>query len=567
MAKRKRSNKRATKAHARKQPKLSRASESILLWVQTHSLAVFLILVALGSLRIVSTYSVFSYTADEPVHIACGMEWLSKHTYQYYTDHPPLARVATAIGPYLAGVRSYGTPTGLTEGLAFQRDNNHERNLFLARLGILPFFWVASLVAYLWAKRYFSELDAAFAVLFFTFLPPVLAHGSLATTDMALTAMAGASFFSGLLWLERPTAAYAVVFGVMTGLAVLSKFSALVFIPASFVAALIWYVSVKRPSIFSTLHAAKARLGTFALAILAGAVTIWAGYGFSVGAVSFCRFHLPAPELYAGIQDLVDHNRKGHMSYLLGRHSQVGWWYYYLVVLAVKTPLPFLAMLLYGLLCKKKRESTFAMGLAMAFSLGILLFSLTSHINIGVRHILPVYVGFAIIAGSGAVGLVDRARKSRMNAWIFCGLLLWMIATSLLSHPDYIPYFNALAGNAPEQILVDSDLDWNQDLKRLAKRLREVGAREVAYTPFTLCDPVALGLPSVKPFDPKNPSPGWHAANLTMLKSIRFRLVQHPEIKLWPENIKATERVGKGMLLWYFPPDEPPKSGKEKDVQ
>lgn len=535
-----------------------RAAESILLWTQAHSHVVFLVLMTIASLRIISTYNVFSHTSDEPTHIACGMEWLSKGTFLYEPKHPPLARVAAAMGPYLAGVRSYGTRNMFTEGLAvLLRDGHYDRNLFLARLGILPFFWVASLVVYLWAKKYVGEPGATVAVLFFTFLPPILAHGGLATTDMALAAMVGASFLSGLVWLEQPTARYGLLFGALTGLAVLSKLSALVFIPAGFAAALIWYVLTTRPGIFSILRAVKAHLATFALAVLTGSVTIWAGYRFSVGSVSFATVRLPAPELYAGIQQLIEHNRVGHPAYLLGQHSRSGWWYYYLVVLAVKTPLPFLAMLLYGLLCKKKRESTFATGLAMAFSLGILLFSLTSRINIGVRHILPVYIGFSVVVGAAATRLVQRARNFRLAAYMFGGLVLWMVLGSALSHPDYLPYFNALAGNRPEQVLIDSDLDWSQDMKRTAKRLKALGAAEVAYSPFSLSDPVAQGFPPVKRFNPLTPSPGWNAANLTMLKGLRFGYWEHPEVKFWADEIKPTERIGKGMLLWYFPPSKP----------
>jgi hypothetical protein len=69
-----------------------------------------LALLALGTLRIASTYTVFTHTIDEPVHIACGMEWLSKGVYQYETQHPPLTRIMVALGPYLLGVRSTGLP-------------------------------------------------------------------------------------------------------------------------------------------------------------------------------------------------------------------------------------------------------------------------------------------------------------------------------------------------------------------------------------------------------------------------------------------------------------------------
>jgi hypothetical protein len=130
-----------------------------------------------------------------------------------------------------------------------------------------------------------------------------------------------------------------------------------------------------------------------------------------------------------------------------------------------------------------------------------------------------------------------------------------MLATSVLSHPDYLPYFNALAGNEPEKVLVDSDLDWGQDLKRLAHRLHEAGAQQVSFTPSLPVDLGALGFPPVQPNDRDKPSPGWNAVSLTVLKKARFGLWgEYPEVKLWPDQIKPAERVGKGIWLWYFPP-------------
>src|SRR5580704_1147981 len=76
-------------------------------FVGRHSLAIFLVLVAVASARIIATYTVFNHTIDEPAHIACGMEWLDKKVYRYEPQHPPLARVMTAIGPYLAGEHSW----------------------------------------------------------------------------------------------------------------------------------------------------------------------------------------------------------------------------------------------------------------------------------------------------------------------------------------------------------------------------------------------------------------------------------------------------------------------------
>src|ERR1700704_3652012 len=77
-------------------------------FLKRHSVVITLALVLVASLRIVSTYTVFNHTFDEPGHIAAGMEWLHRHTFTYEPKHPPLARVATAIGPYLLGIRSQG---------------------------------------------------------------------------------------------------------------------------------------------------------------------------------------------------------------------------------------------------------------------------------------------------------------------------------------------------------------------------------------------------------------------------------------------------------------------------
>ena len=424
---------------------------AVVTWLGKHSVVVFLMLVAIGSLRIISTYQVFSHTFDEPAHIACGMEWLVQGTYQYEPQHPPLARLATAIGPYLASGRLQKLPTMAEEGLAnlnvkkiwdaglaiLYRNGQYDRNLMLARLGILPFFWIASLVVYLWAKRYLGEPGAAFAVLMFTFLPPILAHAGLATTDMALTAFVGASFLMALFWLENPTVLRSILLGLITGLAVLSKFSALPFVPVSLLAALVWYFLADRAEFLRHARATKQYLLPIGLAALAGFLLIWTGYRFSFGHVTFTSLRLPAPEIVRRDPAVIDHNRSGDPSFLLGDHSNSGWWYYYCVVLAVKTPFPFLALLLYGAVAVKSKQASRGVWLALAFSLGILCFSLFSHINLGVRHILPVYVGFSIVAAAGAQQLLKLASSAKWAGW--ASLVLTLDGRDVGGQPSGLP--------------------------------------------------------------------------------------------------------------------------------
>jgi hypothetical protein len=529
-------------------PQVSVWSERAEAFIGRYSLVIFLVFVAIASARIISTYTVFNHTVDEPAHIACGMEWLDRGTYHYEAQHPPLSRVMMAVLPhYILKAHSWDRPLMFNEGAAvLYTDNQYDRTLALARLGILPFYWLACWVVYWWAKRSFGVLTAIFATLCFTFLPPALAHGGLATTDMALTATFGAAFVMMLSWLEQPTWMRSALFGVALGLTVLAKFSVLVFFPAAVAFALVGYFVFERPRTAHVLELVKARVLPLALAAVVACLIIWAGYRFSFDKV-------PAPQLWAGIQEVRNHNALGNPSYLLGSYNETGWWCYYEVVLAVKTPLAMLGLIGVGAwLCWKRRLELSAYWIPFAFVTGILVVGGFSRINIGVRHVLPVYLAFSVIAGVGAKWMWTSGGKAR---WILAGLVAWMMVSSALSHPDYIAYFNELAGDRPEKIIVDSDLDWGQDMKRLSARLREVGATEVAFDPFIIAHLEAVhGFPPIKPLDVNGPSPGWNAVSLTMLKLDRLGMRGHPEITPWPELVPQQERVGKGVLLYYFPP-------------
>ena len=531
-------------------------------FLERHARSAVLVLILIASVRIVSTYTVFNHTSDEPNHIACGMEWLDKGKYTYEAQHPPLARVAAALGPYPRCIRSQGSPTpnNLTvpeEGTKIlYRDRHYDLTLALARLGLLPFFWIACLTMYWWGQRYFGATAAVVTVFLFSFLPPVLAHAGLATTDMALTAFLGAAFVSALAWLEQPGPRGGALFGACTALAMLSKFSVVAFLPASLAVALIWFLSAERPTLAWLAAAVKRRLPSFGLAVLVGLLVIWAGYRFSFGAPDFTSLRLPAPQVFSGIRAVMRHNATGHPSYLLGERNITGFWYFYPVVLAVKTPLAFLFLLGYGVVLALRKRSPYRRAwIPVSFAAGILLVGLESHINIGVRHILPIYMGFSILAAIAALRLLEL---SRARPWMRIGLALlvaWFAGSSLLAHPDYLPYFNELAGSEPEKIVVDSDLDWGQDMKRLATRLHQAGASELTFNPFIIADlEHQHGFPPIREMDVANPSPGWNAVSLTYLKLARLGLwYSYLQVQPWPEHIAPTERVGKGVLLWYFP--------------
>src|SRR4030095_14273017 len=164
--------------------------------------------------------------------------WLDKGVYEWEAQHPPLARVAVAIGPYLLGIRPQNTQRGFAESMLAEgttmlyTGSSYDLTLTAARLGIMPFFWIACLVVYNWGKRQFTPRIGLLALFFFSFTPTVLAHSGLATTDVALTAFLGLTFLTGIIWAEDPSWKHAVYLGAAGGLLVLSKFSSLLFFPS-----------------------------------------------------------------------------------------------------------------------------------------------------------------------------------------------------------------------------------------------------------------------------------------------------------------------------------------------
>ncbi|HWC96884.1 MAG TPA: glycosyltransferase family 39 protein [Candidatus Sulfopaludibacter sp.] len=550
-------------------PPVARPS-TILAWLNRHSLVCAIGLVLLATVRIAATYTVFNHTYDEPAHIACGMEWLDRGTYTWEPQHPPLSRVAVALGPYLLGIRAPELPKGNTpiflEGREILDSGHHyDLTLALARAGILPFFWIACAVVFWWGRRYFSPAIGVAALALFSFLPTILAHAGLATTDMALTAFLSATFLCGMIWLEEPTPRHAIWFGASAGLMVLSKFSCLVFLPAAAALALVWYYIDERPSLAQLGRGIWQRLPQLGMAVGIALLIIWTGYRFSFGKVYFSDVHLPFPELFAGIKQVMAHNTEGHSGYLLGERRITGFWYFYEVALAVKTPLAFLALLGFGIALAGRRQPGLRRLYApFCFSVAILVVGAFSHINIGIRHVLPIYVGFSLLAAVAGVRMIERGTSRAWIHWTVVGLAAWFGASSLLSHPDYLPYFNLLAGSQPEKILVDSDLDWGQDLKRLGARLRAVHAPDVAFVSSIVADLQGeFGFPKTKGFRPAVPVPGWNAVSVTMWKELRLGLGEsYIDAPLWPDaymkrlgdpTVPQPERIGKGILLWYFP--------------
>ena len=522
-------------------------------------LAVILILI--GSLRIASTYSVFSHTMDEPTHLGAGMQYLSTGQYTYEDAHTPLARVFAAAGPFLSGERFHPVPIPYRESFRILGSGEHyQRILTLGRLGILPFFWAGSWVVFLWGNRCGGALTALVATLLFTTLPPVLAHAGLITTDMALASLCAAAAYAALLWADQPSRTRTVAFGALLGLALVAKLSAIPFLLAAWFLMYAWYFFRHRPGFSQALNQIRSRRLSLAAVFGIACLVIWASYSFHFGPVGYLHVSLPAPEFFSGLATVWQHNQNGHASYLLGQRRNIGVWYFFPVVLGIKTPLAMLLLLLWSpfLMGRMRARAGFTTSIAtaVAFSAGILLFAMTSRINIGVRHVLPVYVGFSIICAAAAAEVLVAPAVSAAGVFrptaaklVMLGLLAWHVASGAWQHPDYLPYTNEIAGGHAEDFVADSDLDWGQDMKRLGEYFERIRVREITFRPYdaTYLDMGGPPLPRMLPSDWDHPSPGWNAVSLS-----EWKVFNHPG---WVNGKKPQARIGRTTWLWYFPPD------------
>jgi hypothetical protein len=532
-------------------------------------LAALVTLIALGA--IVSTYHVFNNMYDEPAHIAAGMEWLSRGTYTYEPQHPPLDRIAAAMGPWLAGERGTGYSHMYTEGrLILGRGEHYQRVLTLARLGMLPFFLVAVFTTWSWARRLSDERTAALAVVCAAANPNLLAHAGIAGTDIGPAAMMPAALLAWTMWLEQPTRWRSVALGVLVAICGLTKFNAIAYwLPAAAGVALFTAFTTRRDlRWFGGLKLARPLL----LAVATAAFVTWATYRFSVGKVG--ALTLPAPEFFTGLGAFFRHGTGGHPAYIFGQVRLGGWWYYDLIVVLVKTPISLLifgAIGSYVVLAKLRatgrgagaenaqREAAAENGpgprsgpaeyiAPIVGILSVLLVATVTPVDLGVRLLLPIYPLLAILAALGFTWAWQRMRTFA-GRFAIGAAFAWMLFEPVAMHPDHIAYFNQFAGPHPEHVLVDSNLDWGQDLYRLRDASNELHMDSLRVHYFGTAEFAAVGLDRARRLAPNEHTTGWVAASETFYAGLWADSALH-----WLHAYEPVARVGRSIRLYYIRP-------------
>lgn len=477
-------------------------------------------LFALFALQLALHAARVSVTTDESFHLLAGYRYWQCGDFGINPEHPPLLKLVAALPLRLAGAPAPQGPCGaalMQKFEGFKAGNEYvERGggggfLFPARLAAAGFSLLLALLVFCAAREMFGDAEALVALALLAFEPNLVAHGSLVTTDMALAATMFASVFALYRYVGRPGTSRLLVAGLAIGLMLASKHSAVYALPVLLLlvcasAALARWKRGAEAGVFEReLPRAVAAL---ALMLVVGLVVLWASYGFRRSALpAAAGAHMSAVDaVRAGPHPEVEHTASGVLlklfewsrvfpasytigladvistserpTYILGREYLRGQWFYFPVAFAIKSSLALLLLLPLALLSRRlyrarPRETLFLLAPALAF----MAVAMTWRINIGVRHVLPVYPFLLVLAAAAACALARRHRAALAALLV---LLCYHGAVAAQTAPDYIAFGNALWGGTEKthKVLHDSNVEWEQNLLIVEDYLKRNGVKD-----------------------------------------------------------------------------------------
>jgi len=484
---------------------------------------IFLFLIAVFSMRD------DSLTMDEVAHLPAGYSYLIQKDMRLNPEHPPLIKDLSAIP--LLFIKDIKFPSeikdwkddvngqwGFGYNFLYQNGNPVDKMIFWARIPMILVLILLGIYVFRWARELFGNKTAVLSLFLFSFSPTFIAHGRLVTTDVGAATGAFIALYYFVKFLKSNSNLNLIKSGIALGLAELVKFSLILLLPTFAILVFCW--AIARSFYFRQFLKNLIHYGLlFILILVVAYVLVWLFYQFhtwnypperqardtdfiltSFPLKSLSKLLIwmaqkpilrPMAQYLLGLFMIFQRAAGGNTTYFLGEVSAAGWKTYFPVVYAIKEPLAFHILLIIALLhtswlIKRPfwqqpwqriklwlsyRFSEFAM---LVFIVIYWLTSLSSNLNIGVRHLLPVFP-FTILLVSSVIIQWLKPPFSKIKKPLLFLLLLWQLASVIFIYPHFLAYFNEIAGG-PDQgyvLTVDSNLDWGQDLKRLTKWVEE----------------------------------------------------------------------------------------------
>jgi Dolichyl-phosphate-mannose-protein mannosyltransferase len=530
---------------------------------------------------------------DEGFELGAGYTYLKAGRLRFNLEQPPLAKVLAALPLlYLNPRLPVEDPSWINQqdvefGFAFMYHNRvpTDTMLIAARGSIILLTAALGFLMAAWTRRRFGNGPALLALALLAFDPNILAHGHYATTDLGATFFMFAACIAWDAFLGSRRKLHLALAGILLGFAIGTKFSAVMLLPAyTILYAIRWWQQRER---FTFLHFAGSLLVVAAIAYVAIVavylpeakyfVPSWAMKrpGPPLATVVNCNnppaellcwaggiASLQANSFYHGLSKFIEHNAGGHLSYLLGQTSQNGWWYYFPVVFLVKTPtadlLLFGFLLVAGVLALvrsrlrvKMRKVPAAWATVLVPAVLYFGLSMASHIDLGVRHLLPFYPFFFIALAAGFFALVKSRPPWTGPLLIFVCVLL--AAESLSAFPDYLSFFNLVSGGTwrGPHYLLDSNIDWGEDLKKLKSHINTHPAPQYCLEYFGTAEPSYYGIEHTG-YVARTNQPGERRdmdCMVAISATVLYDLYEAPGSFTW---LRARKPVGRVGGIWIF---------------
>jgi len=544
-----------------------------------------------------------SPTFDEPYHVIRSFVYLrtGEHRLLSLGGHPPFANLLSVLPLLLrfdirlpehasdwVDLTAFRDLYRVADEFFWRIGNDVDGIVLWTRLPVLAMSLLLALLVFVWARDLYGPESGLLALFLFCFDPNIIAHSSLVTTDLGATLLVFGSVFALYRFCRKPSLWRFLGLGVLFGLAQATKFSALFLIPVVVVSLGVWArtkgpLGVSLPGTdrlrgHPLLQQAYVVIVLTAGILVVGSLVVWAVYGFEVGRLVPTEdshplldrylglnhpavrrlvyavaeaLPLPAPSYFAGLAWLRRYATAGHPSFLLGTHGTSGRWWYFPIAFLIKTPIPLLAGLCASLVLwlnwrRRLREEAYLILPSSVFFVA----SMFSSIDIGYRNILPV-LPFLYV-------LVSKLASLR-SAWLYQAILgslcAWYVVGTLRVAPHYLAYFNESIGGPRQgyRYLVDSNLDWGQDLKHLARYLESEGVDQVFLSYFGTADPSHYGI-SYQPMPTEPPDVGATTAHY-VISATNLQAVYGTADKRghWLLSYEPVDTVGYSIFVYRLP--------------
>ncbi len=458
-----------------------------------------------------------SITGDEIIYPAAGYSYWLYHRYDINFEHAPLGKLITAI-PYLFSRPNLDEKEighnqwGFGQGFFYDWNRGQtDQLLFDARLMVMLLMVLFGIFLYWAINRWWGNATALLSVTVYALAPSILAHARLATFDFPVSVFMFMAVYLFLDWLKSNSWRSAVLAGVVYGLAQSTKFSALLLVPIFLVliGLKIWLQPVlKKLRLRFLFQIITVHLLCFA--VLWGTYFLAASQTAPQEVDAMIRgttqdSKTPNPEAWrtvltplnsnivtrplavygAGVLRSFNYTRgpiTNFPQYLFGSFSDMGWWYYYLAAFIIKEPIPILLLLLGTLITiilpKKKRKPDIRLIGWWVTLIGLTILTMGGNLNIGYRYVLPILPILYVLLSKHFLqftqwlATVSRSKLSYLGVAV---ILLWLLVENIFVFPAYLSYFNQFAGGPSNgyRYLIDSNLDWGQDLYRLRSWVQE----------------------------------------------------------------------------------------------